>query len=95
MKAVAVLGNSECVIGTIFFSQEGDGNMVIGFICASHVHFFSVLYLRLKLFQVQPRLRAMFLVSRLGFMDSMFMPWVTQPTAACQLVLLLTFRIFS
>uniref|UniRef100_W0FW16 Superoxide dismutase [Cu-Zn] n=1 Tax=Cucurbita moschata TaxID=3662 RepID=W0FW16_CUCMO len=25
VKAVAVLGNSVCVVGTIFFSQEGDG----------------------------------------------------------------------
>lgn len=54
MKAVAVLGSSEGVSGTIFFSQEGDGNLVIGFICKAYVHFFLCLVLSLSNFQVQP-----------------------------------------
>lgn len=53
MKGVAVLGSSEGVSGTIFFSQEGDGNLVIDFICMAYVNFFCLL-LSPTMLQVQP-----------------------------------------
>lgn len=51
VKAVAVLGSSEGVSGTIFFTQEGDGNLVNGFVYTVYVHFFSVLYLVQRVFR--------------------------------------------
>lgn len=45
VKAVAVLGASDVVSGTIFFSQEGDGNLVMGFISTTYIAISSFLYL--------------------------------------------------
>lgn len=51
VKAVAVLGSSESVKGTIFFTQEGDGNLisvwlVLKLIALFDVHIISFFFFR-------------------------------------------------
>ena len=89
VKAVAVLGNSSGVSGTIYFTQEADGNLKnpvwSSRKCKLLLFLFKIIIL-LQNIQAQLQWLEMFLVLSLGSMGSMSMHLGTQQMVACQLV---------
>lgn len=91
VKAVAVLGNSNDVSGTISFTQEGNGKFQqrLGYVKIRFLIRCTMQSYQLtctSIVQVQPLWLEIFLVLSLVSMASISMPWGTPQMVACQLV---------